>query len=170
VVAGLLPRSLPDGPRAVWRAGAAWAALSACGQGLGAVLSRKAFQLAAAAHEHPDAATTAYQRALGGLAVAALVVAFASYARRTAPVTPAATGRAWPWVVANALTGPVLGVTCFQWALSTTPAGIVQPIVATAPLATIPFAMWLERLRPGPLYYAGAVLAVVGVIGLFLAR
>lgn len=170
VVAGLLPRSLPDGPRAALRAGAAWAALSACGQGLGAVLSRKAFQLAAAAHEHPDAATTAYQRALGGLAVAALVVAFASYARRTAPVTPAATGRAWPWVVANALTGPVLGVTCFQWALSTTPAGIVQPIVATAPLATIPFAMWLEHLRPRPLYYAGAVLAVVGVIGLFLAR
>ena len=171
VVAGLLPRSLPGGSRAVLRAGIAWAALSACGQGLGAVLSRKAYQLAAAAHEHPDAATSAYQRALGGLAVAALVVAFVDYTRRPArPAPPAATGRAWPWVFANALTGPVLGVTCFQWALSTTPAGIVQPIVATAPLATIPFAMWLEDLRPRPLYYAGAVLAVVGVIGLFFAR
>ena len=31
---------------------------------------------------------------------------------------------------ANALCGPVLGVACFQWALRSTPAGIVQPIVA----------------------------------------
>jgi hypothetical protein len=30
--------------------------------------------------------------------------------------------------------------------------------------------MWLEHLRPRPPYYAGAVLAVLGVIGLFLAR
>jgi drug/metabolite transporter (DMT)-like permease len=171
VVAGLLPRSLPGGSRALLRTGVAWAALSAFGQGLGAVLSRKAFQVAAAAHEHPDAATTAYQRALGGLAIAALVVAFVNLVRRPAsPASPAATGRAWPWVLANALTGPVLGVTCFQWALSTTPAGIVQSIVATAPLATIPFAMWLEHLRPRPLYYAGAMLAVVGVIGLIVAR
>lgn len=171
VVAGLLPRSLPAGSRATLRVGVAWAAVSACGQGLGAVLSRKAFQLAAAVHEHPDAATTAYQRALGGLLVAAVVVEFASLLRASAaPEAPAATGRAWPWVLANALTGPVLGVTCFQWALSTTPAGIVQSIVATAPLATIPFAMWLEHLRPRPLYYGGAVLAVLGVIGLLLAR
>jgi drug/metabolite transporter (DMT)-like permease len=188
VILGLLPRSLPDVPRAVLRAGVAWAALSACGQGLGAVLSRKAFQLARAAHEHPDAATTAYQRALGGLLVAALVVIFARLLRPTrgsdsahaprpdpavaasssaAPRTP---GRAWPWVLANALTGPVLGVTCFQWALSTTPAGIVQPIVATAPLVTIPLARWLEHARPRALYYAGTLLAVAGVIGLFFAR
>lgn len=172
VVGGLLPRSLPIASAATWRAGVAWAALSACGQGLGAVLSRKAFQIAAAAHEHPDAATTAYQRALGGLAIAALVVALGAFVRRPeAPGPAAATGqRAWPWVLANALTGPVFGVTCFQWALSTTPAGIVQPIVATAPLATIPFAVWLEDLRPRPLYYAGAGLAVAGVIGLFFAR
>ena len=172
VIVGLLPRSLPAAPRVVLRAGAAWAALSACGQGLGAVLSRKAFQLAAAAHEHPDAATTAYQRALGGLVVAALVVTLVAFTRRDASsnAPSIATGRAWPWVFANALAGPVLGVTCFQWALSTTPAGIVQSIVATAPLATIPLAMWLEQLRPRPLYYAGTALAVLGVAGLFLAR
>lgn len=171
VVVGLLPRSLPDGSRATLRAGAAWAVLSALGQGLGAVLSRKAFQVALILQNHPDAATTAYQRALGGLLVATLIVLFAWSLNLTPkPAAATATGRAWPWVLANALTGPVLGVTCFQWALSTTPAGIVQPIVATAPLATIPFAMWLEQLRPRPLYYAGAVLAVIGVIGLFFAR
>ncbi|MSU51320.1 MAG: hypothetical protein EXS37_19905 [Opitutus sp.] len=76
----------------------------------------------------------------------------------------------WPWVLANVLTGPVLGVTCYQWALGTTPAGIVQPIVATSPLATIPLAAWLEGTRLRPLYYAGALLAVGGVAGLYLAR
>ncbi len=170
VVAGLLPRGRPGLPPVVLRAGVAWAALSACGQGLGAVLSRKAFQVAAAAHEHPDAATTAYQRALGGLFVALLVVVVASGAAPRPREATCNSPRAWPWVLANALTGPVLGVTCFQWALSTTPAGIVQPVVATAPLATIPFAMWFEHLRPRPLYYAGALLAVAGVIGLFCAR
>jgi len=52
--------------------------------------------------------------------------------------------------------GPVLGVTCFQWALSTTKAGIVQSIVATSPLATIPLAAWLEGGWPRPVYYGGA--------------
>jgi drug/metabolite transporter (DMT)-like permease len=153
------------------RAGIAWAAISAFGQGLGAVLSRKDFRIAAQAHEATDPATTAYQRALGGLLVAAVVVAAAwLWRRQAAPQLAREPGRAWPWVLANAVTGPVLGVTCFQWALSTTPAGIVQPIVATAPLLTIPFAMWLEHARPRPLYYLGAVLAVAGVIGLFLFR
>jgi drug/metabolite transporter (DMT)-like permease len=73
-------------------------------------------------------------------------------------------------VSANALSGPVLGVTCFQWALRTTPAGIVQPIVAAAPLLTIPFAAWLEGTRPRGTYYLGAVLAVAGVAGLFFWR
>ena len=86
------------------------------------------------------------------------------------PEIPSESGRAWPWVVANGLTGPVLGVTCFQWALSTTPAGIVQSIVATAPLVTIPLARWLEHARPRALYYAGALLAVAGVCGLLAVR
>lgn len=171
VIVGLLPRSLPHVAGPVLRAGIAWAVLSAAGQGLGAVISRKAFQVAAIAHESPDAGTTAYQRALGGVCVAALVVIVARvlrHARNGKP--PGSSGRAWPWVLANALTGPVLGVTCFQWALSTTPAGIVQPIVATAPLVTIPLAMWLEQARPRWLYYVGTLLAVAGVCGLFATR
>ena len=168
VVLGLLPRSLPPAPREVLRAGISWAVVSAVGQGVGAVLRRKAFAAAAAAHLRPDPATTAYQRALGGLVVAVLAVALT---RAVQSEKARATLRAtWPWVLANALTGPVLGVTCYQWALSTTPAGIVQPIVATSPLATIPLAAWFERTWPRPLYFVGAVLAVVGVAGLYVAR
>lgn len=174
VALGLLPRSLPSVPPIVLRAGIAWAFLSAAGQGLGAVLSRKAFRVAALAQESPDPATTAYQRALAGLCVAALAVAWVRVVRRrkepASPAAPTARGRAWPWVLANAVCGPVLGVTSFQWALSTTPAGIVQPIVATAPLVTIPLAMWLEHIRPRPLYYVGTLLAVAGVAGLFAFR
>lgn len=199
VALGLLPRGLPNVSAAALRTGAAWAFLSAASQGCGAVLSRKAFSVAILAREQVDPPTSAYQRALAGLAVAALAVgigwlvnqatrgarfgepASPAFPRPTAtrlPGEPGATSpqprtvtaRAWPWVFANALCGPVLGVTCFQWALSTTPAGIVQSIVATAPLATIPLARWLEPSRPRAIYYAGAILAVAGVAGLFAVR
>lgn len=167
IAIGLRPQSLPRVSPAEWGAGIAWALVSAVGQGVGAVMSRKAFAVAAAAHERIDPGSAAYQRALGGLAVAALVLALAA---RWWPERPRETGRAWPWVLGNALTGPVLGVTCFQWALRTTPAGIVQPIVAAAPLLTIPLAAWLEGTRPRPAYYAGVALAVAGVSGLLVWR
>lgn len=167
IVIGLLPRSLPRVSPEQWTAGVAWALLSALGQGVGAVISRKAFATAAAWHEIVDPGSAAYQRVLGGLLVAAVVMLIVSRRRPTSPPLPE---RAWPWVTANALTGPVFGVTCFQWALRTTPAGIVQPIVAAAPLLTIPFAAWLEGSRPRRTYYVGAVLAVAGVAGLFVWR
>ena len=105
--------------------------------------------------------------ALGGLLVAAIVVlCFAR--RRPSADRPAASSM--PWVVANALTGPVLGVTCYQWALRTTAAGVVQPIVATAPLLTIPFAVWIESAAPPRAsYYLGALLAIIGATGIVLA-
>ncbi len=167
IVIGLLPRSLPRVSPAAWASGLAWAVLSAAGQGVGAVISRKAFATAAAFGEVVDPGTAAYQRALGGLLVAAVVVIL--FVRRS-PAKVTAAPAAWPWVTANALTGPVLGVVCFQWALRSTPAGIVQPIVAAAPLLTIPFAAWLEGARPRGTYYIGAVLAAAGVAGLFIWR
>ncbi|HWA27504.1 MAG TPA: DMT family transporter [Lacunisphaera sp.] len=167
VLLGLLPRSLPRPSPAEWAAGLGWAFLSAAGQGAGAVLSRKAFAVARALGEPVDAGTASYQRALAGLLVAAAALVVVRLLNRD---RPRAAGRAWPWVLANATSGPLLGVVFFQWALSTTPAGIVQAIVATAPLLTIPFANRLEGGPPRRLYYAGAALAVTGVAGLMLAR
>jgi drug/metabolite transporter (DMT)-like permease len=64
----------------------------------------------------------------------------------------------------------VLGVAFYQWALRGAPAGIVQPIVAVAPLLTIPFAAWIEHAAaPRMAYYAGSVLAIGGATGLVLA-
>ena len=165
IILGLLPQSLPRVAPEDWAAGLGWALLSAVGQGVGAVISRKAFATAAAWHQAMDPGSAAYQRALGGLLFAALVLLTVRGGGR---ILASERRRAWPWVLGNALTGPVLGVTCFQWALRTTPAGIVQPIVAAAPLLTIPFAARLEGSRPRLAYYVGAALAVVGVSGLLL--
>ena len=168
IVVGLLPRSLTRVSPAQFSAGVSWALLSAVGQGAGAVFSRKAFAVALAAHQPVDPGTAACYRVVGGLVVAGLVLL---WPRPASGANPIPAGRAWPWVVGNALTGPVLGVTCYQWALRTTAAGLVQPIVATAPLLTIPLAVWIEHApRPRASYYAGTLLAIIGATTIALAR
>jgi drug/metabolite transporter (DMT)-like permease len=153
------------------------AAISAGAQGGSAVISRKAFAVLRTNGFFMDAATSAYQRALGGLAVGLLAMIVV----RLWPVTErkplAETGRVpamavppWVWVILNTLLGPVLGVTCYQWALRTAQAGLVLPIVATAPLLTVPIARLLEHSRPTPRYWLGAVLAVLGAAGLAVAK
>jgi len=167
VTLGLMPRSLPRVSPAEWPAGLAWALFSALGQGTGAVLSRKAFAVAHQLNAPIDAGTAAYLRVIAGLLVAALAWGFVCWRRIDQPRRP---GRAWAWVLANAFTGPILGVVFFQWALRTTPAGIVQAIVATSPLLIIPFSVRMEGNRPRVSYFFGAGLAVVGVAALFLFR
>ncbi len=66
------------------------------------------------------------------------------------------------WIVFNALAGPTLGVSCYQWALKTTPSAVVLPIVALSPLVVMPFARWLEQERPSRRSMFGAVIAVAG--------
>ena len=69
-------------------------------------------------------------------------------------------------VLINALCGPTLGVSAYQWALNHWPAGIVLPIVALTPLVVIPFAMRFEGERPTLRSIIGSALAVAGVIAL----
>lgn len=152
--------------------------LSACGQGLGALVSRKGVNVAEAAGEAAHNATfgltAAYQRILAGLIFVALWFVVMRIVGRL-PATP--TGLApqeinrgrW-WMLANGLAGPVLGVGCYQWALATSPSGIVLPIAATAPLLCIPIAFWLEGDRPPRRAILGGVLAVAGCVALTAAR
>src|ERR1017187_1728730 len=106
--------------------GTIFGVLAAIGQGGGAVLSRKAYQLVDRAGQHIDGGTAAYQRILGGIGVAAIYFVWVR-GRQAAVVNHIEWRKAWPWVVVNTLGGPVLGVGCYQWALSTTPSGIVLP-------------------------------------------
>jgi drug/metabolite transporter (DMT)-like permease len=117
------------------------------------------------AGQHIDGGTAAYQRILGGIGVAAIYFLWVR-GRKAATASRLEWRKAWPWVVMNTLGGPVIGVGCYQWALSTTPSGIVLPIVATLPLAVIPFAWRVEGDRPGARSVIGGIIAVVGVIAL----
>jgi drug/metabolite transporter (DMT)-like permease len=145
--------------------------LSAIGQGLGAVVSRRAVAAAAAAGETVDGITAAYQRIVGGLVITAAFFIVRDLLRRDRP----AAARPPPlrrhlWIVVNAVCGAVIGVSCYQWALATTPSGIVLPIVATTPLVIVPFSWVLEGDRPSRRSLAGGVIAVAGAVALTLAR
>jgi drug/metabolite transporter (DMT)-like permease len=77
---------------------------------------------------------------------------------------------AWPWIITHTLTGPVVGVSCYQWALATTPSGIVLPIVATTPLLVIPFTYLIEHDRPRVRSLIGGAIAVAGAVALTLVH
>jgi len=150
--------------------------VGACGQGLGAaLLSRKAVMVAAAAGESVSnvtfGLTAAYERLLAGLFFTLGWFWILRLLRRLPKAARSASLKArapWLWTLANGLAGPVAGVGCYQWALATTPSGVVLPIVATTPLVSIPIAFWLEGDRPSRRSIFGGVIAVAGCIVLSL--
>lgn len=173
VAVALLPsRSNP--PRVPLRAmGFVWGLLAAAGQGLGAVLSRKANELTALAGQPIDGITAAYQRIAGGLVITVVFFAVRSLiARRKTADAPVLrpTLRDHLWIPANALCGAVIGVSFYQWSLATTPSGLVLPIVACTPLVIVPLSYWLEGERPTRRSLLGGVIAVAGVVALTLVR
>lgn len=162
--------------------GILYGAIAAYGQGFGAVLSRKAYEVAALDGENIDGINAAFQRALGGMLVSGLFVVivkrhevwrhFCALTGRPAdaahlkPVNPDRWRKGWRLILLNGLAGPALGVSCYQWALKDTPTGIVLPIVALTPLVVIPFTRVLEGEKPGKRSLAGGLVAVAGAVAL----
>lgn len=152
--------------------------IAACGQGFGALVSRKGVNVADAAgeiaHNATFGLTAAYQRIFAGLIFVVIWFTVLRLINRLPAAsenpTPAERRAGYRWMLANGLAGPVLGVGCYQWALATTPSGIVLPIAATAPLLSIPIAFWLEGDRPPGRAIVGGVLAVGGCIALTATR
>jgi len=179
VVLALMPsRSSPPRVR-VRPVGFLFGLLAAAGQGFGALVSRKGVEAATAAGEAAHNATfglnAAYHRILAGLVFTALWFLLLRLlgrlpARPAANADPAAKRRATLWLLTNGLVGPVLGVGCYQWALATTPSGIVLPIAATTPLIAIPIAYWLEGERPSKRSLLGGAVAVAGAVALTLTQ
>ena len=129
VALALAPDHGPEIPRRQFWIGILCGLGSACGQGFGSVLSRKASSFLA----HPETvasgivtgATAAYERILPGIAVALVFLLFTR--RTTERPAPGVWPRAWVWIVANALAGPSIGVAIYQWGVATTPTGILMP-------------------------------------------
>ncbi len=149
---------------------------SAVGGALGAVFIRKAFAVAHADGVFPDAGTTGYQRVLGGILVPTIILLAVKwrsarahgpmFEKKTLRVSRDKWRRLWPWVLANALAGQTLGVTCMQWALDETSAGIVTAIIATTPVVLLPMTRLVDGEKIGARSLLGALVAVSGVIGL----
>jgi drug/metabolite transporter (DMT)-like permease len=157
-------------PRGHRVAGIIFAVVAAFGQAWGAVISRYGFKLDDQAGLHVDGATTAYQRLWGGIICIALLVWCSRLASRWMKSRPERPPRQWkramPWIVGNALAGPTLGVSCYQWALHAEKSAVVLPIVATTPLAVTVLVFLFQHERPTPRVLAGSVLAVAGVIAM----
>jgi len=174
VAVALLPHAETAEPANHLMAGILFGLVSAAGQALGAVLSRKAYAVAAAHGESftslGDGVNAAYQRILGGIFVTAVFLLYLKLAHHPDESQPNQWRKAWPWLAANSIVGPSLGVTCYQWALISTPTSVVLPIVATTPLVVIPLAHFFDGDRITVRAVVGGVIAVGGVIGLTLAK
>lgn len=136
---------------------------AALGQALATVFSRHAYAVNEAHGFSVDGMTAAFQRILGGMLVVVIVV----LRRRLKGPLPRAHKTAWfpagLYMLANAVSGPVLGIGCLQAALLTMPSAIVMGVAATAPVMVIPFAWWFNRDRPAGLAILGSLMAVAGV-------
>jgi drug/metabolite transporter (DMT)-like permease len=163
-----------------WGSGISLSLIAAFCGALGSVMSRKAFEVAHNAGQFPDAGTTGFQRVLGGIlfpAIILLTVKWRSahahggvFEEKTLQVSHEKWRRIWPWVFGNALAGQTLGMSCFQWAIEKTPAGIVTAIVALTPVILLPMTRIFEGEKIGMRSLLGALIAVAGVIGLTFWR
>jgi drug/metabolite transporter (DMT)-like permease len=141
--------------------------IAACGQGMGAVISRKAYMVVHNSDQVLDGITAAYQRIWGGVAIAAagyFLWRYKTNGRNAEEPFASKFARSYKWLFLNAVAGPALGVACYQWALSNTPSGIVLPIVALTPLTIIPLSRRFEGEKPTARSLAGGVIAVIGVV------
>ncbi|HWF18645.1 MAG TPA: DMT family transporter [Verrucomicrobiae bacterium] len=161
--------------------GIVFSLMAALGNAFGAVLSRKAYEVAHDHGEHNiDGGTAAFQRILGGLLIGGISLLVVKWRTIKGHLMQSGENgtlpskekwrRVLPWVLANSLAGQTLGVSCYQWAFQTTPTYIVLPIVATTPLVAIPISMAVEKERPSARSLVGGAVAVAGVIGLALLK
>jgi drug/metabolite transporter (DMT)-like permease len=161
-------------PRRFW-AGILASIIAALGGAFGAVLSRKAYFVAHAAGEHPDPGTTGYQRVIGGAVALGLIFLIVKWrhsrrrgddAQMKDSFSPREKLRLWPWVLVNSLAGQTVGVSCMQWALESTPTGIVTAIIAMTPIVMLPLARVFEGEKITARSLTGGLIAVAGVLGL----
>ncbi len=168
ILAGLVTALRPAEKTAHPAGGVIFAIVAGVGMGMGTVLSGQAIDTARSMGVEVHAISQTFQRSLAGVAAAALAFLFVKYLpqRRAAGAE-----RKWKhkpfWLISTALCGPVLGVSCYQWALTVTGSStIVVAVAATSPLLVIPLARVVEGDRPLARQLWGGVMAAAGVVAL----
>lgn len=137
------------------------------GQGTGAVISRKAEAVALELGASGSGITAAFQRVVAGLVFSTVAVALVRYFGDRKSWENWRTPfdrKVAPWLLGAALFGPVIGVSCFQWALQDLESGIVLAVVALTPIVMLPLARITEGDHPSRLALGGAVVGVAGVV------
>lgn len=158
----------PDANRRIGRG--VLAALGAgAGQGLGATFTRIAKSKAALAGDPFTGISEAFVRVVPGFALA-LLVWWGASRLLSSPSNGTVSGRttqprpSFFWVIGAALFGPVLGVSCFQWALGQATSGVVLSITATTPILILPMVAYMDKDRPPWTAVLGSLIAVAGVV------
>jgi len=163
-----------EGDPSLRRSGVALAILAALGQACGAVSTplAKAACLAAE-HPVPDGISQGFVRLLGGVPV---ILAFVLWRARGRPggllgevSRPYLPWLALAWLVMNGLSGPSLGIACYQQALLDKPSALVLSLVALTPILALPMQWATEGRRPAARSWLGAGVAVAGVVLLGLS-
>jgi drug/metabolite transporter (DMT)-like permease len=147
--------------------GVLFAILAGVGMGMGTVLSTQANDLAHGMGVEVHGISQAFQRVTAGVLMAVIALLFVK--KYLPPRKETDVKRQWKhkpfWLISTALIGPVLGVSCYQWAqLELGSSAIVVAIAATSTLLVIPLARIMEKDTPGFRQSAGTLLAVAGVI------
>ncbi len=158
--------------------GVVFALLSAIGMGWGTALSHLAITKAEVLGLSVPGISQAWQRSTAGVLCAGLVYVVAGWAQRrfapgrTTPLLKTRSGCTSAfWLGGTMLLGPVLGVSCYQWAIqSTGSSAIVLAVAATSTLIIIPLARWLEKDHASRTQLMGTLLAVAGVAWLCFLR
>ena len=156
-----------EGDPADRRTGVWLGVLSALGQACGAVSTPLTVEACKQAGEViPDGFAQAFVRLLGGVPVVLLFLLWASrkeglFAKVRRPYASASAP--W-WMLMNGISGPALGVACYQWALTQHPAALVLSVVALTPLIGLVMQWAIEGQRPSWRLWLGGAIAIIGVI------
>ncbi len=148
-----------------------WCALGSALTFAGAsVMSRIGFIAAAEAHHPIHWLDSTVIRVATGIALSVGVFLVAGLFSRAWRDGPGRWRQASSWLLLNAMLGPVMGLCCYQWALSTTSAAEVHAVVAILPVLVLAFTWVVGRERPDRTALIGTITAVMAVIALALLR
>jgi drug/metabolite transporter (DMT)-like permease len=158
--------------------GVCFALLSAVGMGMGTALSNLANEKAAALALTVPGISQAWQRITAGVLIGGIAFLLLKIAQKRMPPEfkapleqPKRGCMKVFWLGGTMLFGPVIGVSCYQWAIMETgSSAIVLAVAATSTLIIMPLARWLEKDKPGWQQLIGTLLAVSGIVWLCLLR